>query len=56
MRQDNDIKELVEETKKEYLDRMEKETQLKAAALEMIEKQKRQVDELFEDHMKVLQT
>lgn len=55
MRQEDDLKNLVEQTKQEYLDRMEKENQLKAATMEMIEKQKQQVDRLFDEHMKTLQ-
>jgi len=55
LRQEKDLQALVEQTKQEYLDRMEKENQLKAATIEMIEKQKQQVDRIFDEHMKTLQ-
>ena len=56
MRQDREMKDLVKKTKDEYLERMAVESQLKLHALEMIEKQKKRVEEVFDAHQTVLQT
>ena len=49
------MKDLVKKSKDEYLERMQVETQLKMQTLDMIERQKKRVEEVFDAHQTVMQ-
>lgn len=50
LKKTNDLEKLVTDTKKEYLERIKAEDELKKNTLAMIERQKRQVEEMFDEY------
>jgi hypothetical protein len=45
---------LIEETRAEYLDRLKKEAELKNATIEMIERQRKQVEDIFQEYEELI--